>query len=87
MKLESLTGSLVTSALLAFGLAGCAAARHGGDAHARMGKMDMQSMCEMHQTMMSGKSPAEQQALMQEHMKSMAPEKRQRMEAMHEQCR
>jgi hypothetical protein len=51
------------------------------------GMMDMQSMCDMHKGMMSGKSPAEQQAMMQEHMKSMTPETRQRMQMMMEQCK
>ena len=89
MKLISRAVPLVSSALLAMGLAGCAAAPAKSDDHAgpAMGAMDMQSHCEMHKKMMSGKSPAEQQAMMQEHMKSMAPEMRQRMQAMHEQCR
>jgi hypothetical protein len=52
-----------------------------------MGAMDTQSHCEMHRKMMAGKPPAQQQAMMQEHMKSMAPEMRQRMQAMHEQCK
>lgn len=52
-----------------------------------MGAMDMQSHCEMHKKMMSGKSSGEQQAMMQEHMKSMAPEMRQKMQSMHEQCK
>jgi hypothetical protein len=79
---------LVSSALLAVGLAGCAAGPAKSDhAHATMGAMDMQSHCEMHKKMMSGKPSAEQQAMMQEHMKSMAPEMRQKMQAMHEQCK
>ena len=88
MKLISRVIPLVSSALLAAGLAGCAAApaKSGDHAHATMGAMDMQSHCEMHKKMMSGMSSAEQQA-MQEHMKSMAPEMRQRMQAMHEQCK
>ena len=70
-------------------LAGCAAspAKIGDHAHATMGSMDMQAHCEMHKKMMSGKPSAEQQAMMQEHMKSMQPEMRQRMQAMHEQCK
>lgn len=89
MKLISRAVSLVSSAFLAVGLAGCAAAPAKSDAHARagMGTMDMQAMCEMHKKKMSGKPPAEQQAMMQEHMKSMTPEMRQRMQAMHEQCK
>jgi hypothetical protein len=79
---------LVSSALLAV-LAGCAAApaKSNHHAHATMGAMDMQAHCEMHKKMMSGKSSAEQQAMMQEHMNSMSPEMRQRMQAMHEQCK
>ncbi len=52
-----------------------------------MASMDMQSHCEMHKKMMSGKPSAERQAMMQEHMKSMTPEMRQKMQAMHEQCK
>ena len=72
MKLISRVIPLVSSALLAAGLAGCAAApaKSGDHAHATMGAMDMQSHCEMHKKMMSGMSSAEQQA-MQEHMESM----------------
>jgi hypothetical protein len=89
MKLISRVAPLVSSMLLAAGLAGCAAGPQNSDAHAHedMGTMDMQSMCEMHKKMMSGKPSAEQQAMMQEHMKSMTPEMRQRMQAMHEQCK
>ena len=88
MKLNSRAMPLVSSALLAVGLAGCVAAPQRSDAHAHagMGSMDMQSMCEMHKKMMSGNPSAEHQAMMQEHMKSMTPEMRQRMQAMHEQC-
>ena len=51
------------------------------------GQMDMQAMCEMHKGMMAGKSTAEQQAMMSGHMKSMSPEMRTRMQAMHEKCK
>lgn len=89
MKLISRVVPLVSSVLLGVGLAGCAAAPQKSDAHshASMGAMDMQSHCEMHKKMMSGKSSGEQQAMMQEHMKSMAPEMRQKMQSMHEQCK
>ena len=50
------------------------------------GQMDMQAMCEKHKAMMAGKSPAEQQAMMNEHMKSMSPEMQTRMQAMHAKC-
>ncbi len=89
MKLISRVVALGASAPLALGLAGCAAvpAKGADHAHATMGAMDMQSHCEMHKKMMSGKPSAEQKAMMQEHMKSMTPEMRQRMHAMHEQCK
>jgi hypothetical protein len=32
---------------------------------------DMAQMCDMHQKMMAGKSPQEQQAMMEQHMKAM----------------
>ena len=48
--------------------------------------MDMQAMCEKHKSMMAGKSTAEQQAMMNEHMKSMSPEMQTRMKTMHEKC-
>ena len=51
------------------------------------GQMDMQTMCERHKGMMAGKSSVEQQAMMNEHMKSMSPEMRTRMQAMHEKCK
>lgn len=51
------------------------------------GQMDMQAMCEMHKGMMAGKSTAEQQTMLNEHMKSMSPEMRARMQAMHEKCK
>lgn len=89
MKLISRVVPLVSSALLGVGLAGCAAApaKSNDHAHAAMGAMDMQSHCEMHKKMMGSKPSAEQQATMEEHMKSMPPEMRQRMQAMHEQCK
>lgn len=49
--------------------------------------MDMQAMCEMHKGMMAGKSSTEQQAMMNEHMKSKPPEMQTRMRAMHEKCK
>lgn len=88
MKLISRAVSLIASALLALGLAGCAAPAKSDDhGHGTMGAKDMQSRCEMHKKMMSGKSSAEQQTMMEKHMASMTPEMRQRMQAMHEQCK
>lgn len=54
---------------------------------AQMESMDMQAMCERHKQMMAGRSPQEQQAMMQEQMKAMSPEMRQRMHTMMQQCR
>ena len=89
MKLLSHAVPMISTLLLAVGLAGCAAAPAKGDAHvhASTDAMDMQSHCEMHRKMMSGKPSAERHAMMQEHMKSMTPEMHQRMQAMHEQCK
>ena len=51
------------------------------------GHTNMQAMCEKHKGMMAGKSTVEQQAMMNEHMKSMAPEMRARMQAMYAKCK
>ena len=58
----------------------------GGMSGMGAGQMDMQAMCEKHKSMMAGKSSAEQQAMMNEHMKSMSPEMQTRMKTMHEKC-
>ena len=88
MTLISRVVPQIASALLIMGLAGCAASAKSDDhAHATMGAKDMQSHCEMHKKMMSGKPSAEQQTMMEKHMASMTPEMRQRMQAMHEQCK
>ena len=58
----------------------------GGMSGMGAGQMDMQAMCEKHKSMMAGKSAAEQQAMMNEHMKSMSPEMQTRMKTMHEKC-
>ena len=84
--------ALVLSALLAACAAPEASHSHGagygppGAMGGQGGMMDMQAMCERHRKEMAGKSPAEQRALMEEHMKNMPPEMRERMKAMHEQC-
>ena len=54
----------------------------------QMGMMDKKSMCEMHDKMMSAKTPAERTAIMDDHMKNMSPEARQKhMEMMKQQCK
>ena len=58
----------------------------GGMSGMDAGQMDMQAMCEKHKSMMAGKSAAEQQAMMNDHMKSMSPEMQTRMKTMHEKC-
>jgi hypothetical protein len=89
MKLNSQVTRLLAAGAVATGLVGCAVGPQKSEAHdhAKLTSMDMQSHCEMHKKMMSGKPSAEQQAMMQEHMKSMTPEMRQRMQAMHDQCK
>jgi hypothetical protein len=52
------------------------------------GQMDMKSMCEMHERMKNAGSPAERSAMMNERMKNMSPEMKQRhMEMMQRQCK
>jgi hypothetical protein len=58
----------------------------GGMSGMGAGQMDMQAMCEKQKSMMAGKSAAEQQAMMNDHMKSMSPEMQTRMKTMHEKC-
>lgn len=54
----------------------------------QMSTMDMKSMCDMYQKMMNGKTSAEQEAIMEEHMKMMPPEMTQKhMQMMQEQCK
>ena len=78
---------------LLFALAGCAGGMHmqhhdmTAMAPGQGGAMDMQSMCAMHKKMMAGMTAAEQQAMMDEHMKSMTPEMRQHMQQMIQQCK
>lgn len=71
-------------------LAGCATGASTSGGMAGMGGMDagmdMQAMCEKHKGMMAGKSTAEQQAMMNEHMRSMSPEMQARMRSMYEKC-
>lgn len=80
-KLAVVAAVLASSALLT----ACATPRHAPGQH-QGAMMDPQAMCEMHRNMMAGKTPQERQAMMDEHMKSMSPEMRQRMQAMHAQC-
>ena len=86
-KLLSLTGAFLLAGLIG----GCATDTSSPSLMGNMsgmsgGQMDMQAMCEKHKGMMAGKSPAEQQAMMNDHMKSMPPEMQTRMKAMHEKC-
>ena len=88
-KLLALSGAVLLAGLIS----GCAtgASTSGSMGMSGMGEMnggpmDMQAMCQKHQNMMAGKSIAEQQALMDEHMKTMSPEMRARMQAMHANC-
>ena len=66
---------LVVGALTAATLLGaCASQQQEPKMMMGGGKMpmgDMAQMCDMHQKMMAGKSPQEQQAMMEQHMKAM----------------
>jgi len=87
-KLLSLTGAFLLAGLVG----GCATGASSPSSMGNMsgmsgGQMNMQAMCEKHKGMMAGKSPAEQQTMMNDHMKSMSPEMQTRMKAMHEKCK
>jgi hypothetical protein len=52
------------------------------------GQMDMKSMCDMHDRMKTAGTDKERSAMMDENMKSMSPEMRQKhMEMMQQQCK
>lgn len=86
--------ALAAPALITVLLSGCAmpgmAGHHSGAAGGSMGMQmsmqDMQTMCEMHKSMMQGKPAAERQALMAEHMKRMTPLMQTQMQAMQQHC-
>lgn len=87
MKTPRLFFTFAAPLFLGAALAGCAVpAQHGHMDHGSSHDMDMAAMCDMHKKEMAGKTAAEQQAIMQEHMKSMPPEMRQRMQEMHARC-
>jgi hypothetical protein len=59
-----------------------------GDSSGQMGMMDMKSMCDMHDKMMSAKTYEERQAIMDERMKNMSPQMRQdQLQMMQNKCR
>lgn len=52
------------------------------------GQMDMKSMCDMHEKMTRSRTPQERSAMMDDTMKNMTPEMRQRhLDMMERQCR
>jgi hypothetical protein len=61
--------ALSTSGLLL--LSACTTPSAGGAKEGEHAQMDMAQMCAMHRQMMEGKSPAEQQAAIEAHIKSM----------------
>ena len=92
MKAKSKLLSFTAALLLAGLVGGCTTGTSSLSSMGNMsgmsgGQMDMQAMCEKHKGMMAGKSPAEQQTMMNDHMKSMSPEMQTRMKAMHENCK
>lgn len=86
MKPVSRSVSLCAPLLVAAALVGCASSEPGKGGHSHSA-MDMKAMCEHHKQMMAGKSPAEHQAMMNEHMKSSPAEMRKHMQMMQEQCK
>jgi hypothetical protein len=68
---------------------GTAAPGHGGTPGQQgMGMgMDMQAMCDMHRKKMAGKTAQERHAAMEEHMRTMPADQRERMQAMMQQCK
>jgi hypothetical protein len=59
-----------------------------GSAGGPMGMADPRSMCDMHQRMKGAKTAEERSAMMDEHMRNMSPEMRQRhMEMLQQHCR
>ena len=95
MKTNSNLLTLSGAFLIAVLIGGCATGTTSSGSMGNMsgmsgmsgGQMDMQAMCEKHKGMMAGKSTAEQQTMIADHMKSMSPEMRTRMQAMHEKCK
>jgi hypothetical protein len=52
----------------------------------QLSMMDMKTMCDRHTRMMSGKTPDEKKMMLDQHMKAMSPEMRQKHMAMMEKC-
>lgn len=87
LKLLAVSGAFLVAGLISGCATGAATSGSmGGMSAMGAGQMDMQAMCEKHKSMMAGKSTAEQQVMMKEHMKSMSPETQTRMKTMHEKC-
>ncbi len=57
------------------------------DRMARYGPMELKSMCDLHEKMRNAKTPEERSAMLDQHMRHMAPEMRQRhLEMMEQHC-
>ena len=70
------------------GMMGGQSGMMGGQGGMMGGQMDMKSMCDMHERMKRSRTPQERGAMMDDAMKNMTPEMRQRhMEMMERQCR
>ena len=66
------TSVLLIALAAASGLAACTTPREPMMSHGQqMPMMNKAQMCDMHRSMMAGKSPEEQQAMMESHMKAM----------------
>ena len=86
LKFLAVSGAFLVTGLVGGCAMGTSSSRSMEDKMGMSEQMDMQTMCEKHKSMMAGKSTVEQQTMMNEHMKSMSPEMRTRMQAMHAKC-
>lgn len=85
MKPISRLFSFSAPALLVGALVGCASGASKHDSHSHS-MMELKEMCAMHKQMMAAKTPAEQQAMMKEHMESKSPEMQKHMQML-QQCK
>ncbi len=86
LKFLAVSGAFLVAGLVGGCAMGISSSSSMEDKMGMSGQMDMQTVCEKHKAMMAGKSTVEQQTMMNEHMKSMSPEMRTGMQAMHAKC-
>jgi hypothetical protein len=82
MRVFALVAAAVASGFLL--VSGCTTPTTTPDDYANM---DPKAMCDKHKKMMGSMTPEQQRAMMDEHMKTMSPEMRARMQEMHASCK